>query len=140
VSGAVSNLQTSNPDDSTLVFTWEPPANPNGVILNYSISIINIRDSGVVRQDSTVNTNITQATLGMHAGDPDVFDHCILLLSVPGVPYNVSIAAVNEAGIGQLTQFANFSQELRMSNCACFPLLNGLFTTFPQLLTHLLGV
>ena len=33
----------------------------------------------------------------------------------PGVPYNVSIAAVNGAGIGQVTSFVNFSQELSTS-------------------------
>jgi hypothetical protein len=59
------DIQTSNPDGNTLVFTWGPPANPNGVILNYSISIINIRDGSIVRQGSTVNTSFTQANLGM---------------------------------------------------------------------------
>jgi hypothetical protein len=117
VSGAVSNLQTSNPDDSTLVFTWGPPANPNGVILYYFISIINLRDSSVVRQENTANTSITQTSLGMCMYA--CIQVCLNVYPVSGGPYNVSIAAVNGAGIGQLTAFVNFTQELGMSYCAC---------------------
>ena len=35
-----------------------------------------------------------------------------LIDAVPGVPYNVSIAAVNRAGIGKMIAFENFTQQL----------------------------
>ena len=34
------------------------------------------------------------------------------ILSVPGVPYNVSIAAVNRAGPGEFSVFIHFTKEL----------------------------
>ena len=37
-----------------------------------------------------------------------------LFTVVPGVPYNVSIAAANDAGIGELISFVYFTQELGM--------------------------
>ena len=41
-------------------------------------------------------------------------DKCSILsiLSVPGVPYNVSIAAVNRAGPGEFSVFIHFTKEL----------------------------
>ena len=38
-------------------------------------------------------------------------DKCSIL-SVPGVPYNVSIAAVNRAGPGEFSVFIHFTKEL----------------------------
>jgi hypothetical protein len=32
--------------------------------------------------------------------------------SVPGIPYNVSVAAVNGAGVGQFSELINFTKEL----------------------------
>ena len=43
-----------------------------------------------------------------------------LFTVVPGVPYNVSIAAANDAGIGELISFVYFTQELGMRCSASF--------------------
>jgi hypothetical protein len=124
VFGAVKTLQTSNPDDNTLIFTWDAPDNPTGAFLNYSISIINLSDGSIVRQENTVNTSIEES-LGIIAVLLLLCDCIGCIHVVPGVPYNVSIAAVNGAGIGQVTTFVNFSQELGISYCACTPFLIG---------------
>ena len=35
-----------------------------------------------------------------------------MFYAVPGIPYGISIAAVNGAGTGEFAAFVNFSQEL----------------------------
>ena len=64
VSSEVINLQTVSTNDDTLVISWEPPATPNGNILSYSVSIINLKDGTTVRQENTISTTITQTNLG----------------------------------------------------------------------------
>ena len=53
VSSAVTNLQAESTDGTTLVISWEPPATPNGNIISYSVSIINLKDGSAVRQENT---------------------------------------------------------------------------------------
>jgi hypothetical protein len=64
-SSEVVNLQSESTNDTTLVISWEPPASPNGYILNYSVIIINLADGSTVRQGNTANTNITLGKLGI---------------------------------------------------------------------------
>ena len=61
----VTGLQSRSANDTTLSISWEPPANPNGVILSYNVSIINLSDGSTVRQETTLSTDILQANLGM---------------------------------------------------------------------------
>ena len=59
--------EVESSDNATLVITWRPPANPNGVILSYSVLIVDISDGSTVRQESVVPThmlNITETGLG----------------------------------------------------------------------------
>ena len=60
----VQNLRKNSPNDTTLIISWEPPANPNGDILSYSVSIINLSDGSTVRDEETTSTSITQTDLG----------------------------------------------------------------------------
>jgi hypothetical protein len=53
-------LRTNSTNDTILVVSWAPPANPNGDIHNYSVSIINLADGSIVRQ---VNTDISDNTI-----------------------------------------------------------------------------
>ena len=68
VSSAVTNLLVESTDDTTLVISWEPPATPNGNILSYSVSIVNLKDDSAVRQENTISTSITQTGLGIEFG------------------------------------------------------------------------
>ena len=66
VSSEVILIQASSPDnDTVLVISWELPTNPNGDILTYSVSIINLKNGSTVRQDAVKATNITQTNLGI---------------------------------------------------------------------------
>ena len=56
----------ANSSSGTLFITWRPPANPNGRILNYSVSIINLSDGSILRQEKTLNTSVNQRDLGNH--------------------------------------------------------------------------
>jgi hypothetical protein len=69
-SSEVVNLQVNSINNSTLVISWELPTHPNGAILNYSVSIIDLRNGGMVRQKGTVSTNITFVDLGMCNNEP----------------------------------------------------------------------
>ena len=66
-SSGVTGLERRTVNDTTLIFSWEPPANPNGRILNYSVSIINLSDGSILRQENTVSISVVQADLGMYA-------------------------------------------------------------------------
>ena len=112
-SSEVAHLQSYSPDDATLVITWEPPAVPDVTVLNYTVSITNLRDGDTVRQQHISITNTTQSGLGMKL----LYATCTILISclfyaVAGVPYNVSIAAVNRAGPGEFSVIIHFTQEL----------------------------
>ena len=66
VSGPVP-IEVHSPDNATLVITWRPPINPNGVILIYSVFIIDISVGSTVRQESVIPTDmlsITETGLG----------------------------------------------------------------------------
>ena len=127
VSSEVTEVQSNARNDTTLVIFWERPVNPNGIIVNYSISINNLADGHLLGQEITVNTSFTQTNLGtrLMSSYPchwivDFMSNSKVLPTrvfsvAPGIPYNVSIAAVNGAGIGQVTSFVNFSQELSTS-------------------------
>ena len=61
-------LQTSSPNDSTLIISWKPPTDSNGIILAYSVMIFSILDGTIVRNDSNCDagmTNFTEKGLGM---------------------------------------------------------------------------
>ena len=49
VSSEVSNLLTNSSSNSTLFISWSTPSIPNGIILNYSVSILNLEDGSTVR-------------------------------------------------------------------------------------------
>ena len=66
-SSGVTSLERRTVNDTTLIVSWEPPANPNGHILSYSVSIINLSDGSILRQENTVSITVVQADLGMYA-------------------------------------------------------------------------
>ena len=63
-SSGVTGLERRTVNDTTLVISWEPPASPNGHILSYSVSIINLGDGSILRQENTVSISVIQADLG----------------------------------------------------------------------------
>ena len=65
-SSGVTGLERRTVNDTTLIFSWEPPANPNGRILSYSLSIINLSDGSILRQENTVSISVVQADLGTY--------------------------------------------------------------------------
>ena len=65
--GGIGDVQKSSASNTTLVLSWEPPASPNGVILNYLVRIINLGNGRIVSEESSVGTMATLGGLGMHA-------------------------------------------------------------------------
>ena len=65
-SSVITGLQQNSPNGTTLVLSWDPPANPNGNIQSYSVIITNLKDGSAVRQEMvTMNvTSILVANLG----------------------------------------------------------------------------
>jgi hypothetical protein len=113
----VFNLQASSPNYTTLVISWERPTNPNGDIIGYFIGIIDLGDGSTVRWEGTVSSSIVELNLGMHI-QVLCWMYYVLHIhvseSAPGVPYNVSIAAENGAGLGEFSALVYFTQELGM--------------------------
>ena len=65
-SSIVTGLESRSEDNDTLIISWEPPDSPNGRLLNYSVSIINLKDGSTVRREITLDTDITETDLGMY--------------------------------------------------------------------------
>jgi hypothetical protein len=63
-SSRVLNLRAWSPDDTVLDASWELPASPNGRILSYNVSIINLGDGSTVKEGTISGTRILQANLG----------------------------------------------------------------------------
>ena len=66
-SSEVTGLERKTFNDSTLVVSWEPPANLSGYILQYSVSIINLSDGSILSQKNTISVSVVQADLGRYA-------------------------------------------------------------------------
>ncbi len=60
----VSTLTADSTNSSTLVIAWESPADPNGDILGYFVSIINLKDGSTVRHEDVSTTSIIEIDLG----------------------------------------------------------------------------
>ena len=109
-SSEVTNfVQAQSTDDTTLVISWEPPVSPNGNITSYSVNITNLRDGSTVRHDIEAAI-ITLTSLGKWKINTVI--HINTRNTEPGVPYNVSIAAVNRAGPGEFSLSIYFTREL----------------------------
>jgi hypothetical protein len=65
-SGAVTGLRVTSTNDTVLLISWGPPVSPNGVILSYSVNIIDLGDGASVRQENTVSTSVMQMNLGVY--------------------------------------------------------------------------
>ena len=67
-SSEVRNLQANSSDNSSLFISWDSPAASNGVILSYSILIIDVSDGNtVLEENTTADTNmIFQSNLSMY--------------------------------------------------------------------------
>ena len=60
-------IEVFSVDNTSLNVTWSPPVSPNGVILSYSILIVNINNNRNVRQESEISTStlsFTESALG----------------------------------------------------------------------------
>ena len=110
------NLQANSTNMTSVSISWDPPAIPNWHILNYSISITDIKNGNTLREAHIVNTNIHQTKLGMCMRGwlcIETFSHNYCIIE-SGVPYNVSVAAVNGSGEGEPSVLIHFTQELGM--------------------------
>ena len=112
------DLQTNSPDNFTLVISWRPPITPNGNIISYTVTIENLRDGTTlidIVDPSAATTSLTENSLGtlMYKLDKDSIMMFILYV-VPGIPYLVSVVAVNLAGQGSIATLINFTKELGM--------------------------
>ena len=109
----MSELELNTTSDTTLLISWGEPVSPNGNILNYSITITDLRDDSTVRRENRgigESTSFFESNLG---------DYCMTMTSIivfmssdPGVPYHVNISAVNRAGRGEDTGVTLFTREL----------------------------
>ena len=109
----MSELELNTTSDTTLLISWGEPVSPNGNILNYSITITDLRDDSTVRRE---NRGIGESTSFF---ETNLGDYCMTMTSIivfmssdPGVPYHVNISAVNRAGSGEDTGVILFTREL----------------------------
>ena len=68
VSSEVADLEATSFNETTLVITWRLPANPNGNIFGYFISIADITGDTIIIQENITSTSLTQTNLGSQNG------------------------------------------------------------------------
>ena len=126
----MSELELNSVNDTTLLISWGEPVSPNGNILSYSITITDLRDDSTVRRVTEESTSFMETNLGklfitsiyslrIHQYMSllgflyiNCHLHSVVYTAEPGVPYNVSIAAVNRAGMGEVSAMILFTREL----------------------------
>ena len=117
----ISNIFVANTipvvNDTAVNLTWSPPNTPNGYISSYNIDIT----SGVIMSltvTADLHLNIyTQIIGGLSKPIASQSSKCIVSTG-PGVPYYISIGAVNELGEGNVTSVTVFTEA--ESKCKLF--------------------
>ena len=96
-------------NDTAVNLTWSPPIRPNGYISSYNIDITGgVIMSLTVTSDPQVHTYI-QIIGGLRKSNVLLTSKYIVSTG-PGVPYYISIGAVNEVGEGNITSVTVFTK------------------------------
>ena len=64
VASIVTDIQVNSPNETTLVISWEPPANPNGNVNGYAVSIVNMGENSIVTQGTVSMQRFSETGLG----------------------------------------------------------------------------
>ena len=109
----ISNIFVANTipvvNDTAVNLTWSPPITPNGYISSYNIDITggNITSLTVIT-DTQVHTYIQ--IIGELCKPNELLTSKYIVSTGPGVPYYISIGAVNELGKGNITSVTVFTK------------------------------
>ena len=106
-------------NDTAVSLSWSPPITPNGYISSYNIDITGgVIMSLTVNADPQLNT-YTQIIGGLRK--PSALSTSKYIISTgPGVPYYISIGAVNELGVGNITSVTVFTKSESKDNFIIF--------------------
>ena len=109
----ISNIFVANTipvvNDTAVNLTWSPPITPNGYINSYNIDITGgVIMSLTVIADPQLHTYI-RIIGGLRKFNASLTSKCIVCTG-PGVPYYISIGAVNEVGEGNITSVTVFTK------------------------------
>ena len=96
-------------NDTAVNLTWSPPITPNGYISSYNIDITGgVIMSLTVKADPQLNI-YTQIIGGLRKPKALLTNKCIVSTG-PGVPYYISIGAINELGESNITSVTVFTK------------------------------
>ena len=109
----ISNIFVANTtsvvNDTAVNLTWSPPITPNGYISSYNIDITGgVIMSLTITADPQLNT-YTQI-IGRLRKPNALLTSKYIVSTGPGVPYYISIGAVNELGKGNITSVTVFTK------------------------------
>ena len=113
ISVTINNIFVTNTipvvNDTAVNLTWSPPITPNGYISNYNIDITGgVIMSLMVTADPQLRTYI-QIIGGLRKPN-SLLTSKYIVSTGPGVPYYISIGAVNELGEGNITSVTVFTK------------------------------
>ena len=109
----ISNIFVANTipvvNDTAVNLTWSPPITPNGYISSYNI---NITGGVIMSLAATADPKLNFYTkIIRRLREPNTLPTSKYIVSTgPGVPYYISIGAVNELGEGNITSVTVFSK------------------------------
>ena len=113
-------------NDTAVNLTWSPPITPNGYISSYNIDVTGgVIMSLTVTSDPQLHTYI-QIIGGLRKFNVLLTSKCIVSTG-PGVPYYISIGAVNEVGKGHIASVTVFTKTGSVYN---YNLMSFHLTTF----------
>ena len=119
----ISNVFAANTipvvNDTAVNLTWSPPITPNGYISSYNIDITGgVIVSLIVIADPKLNT---YTKIIRRLRKPSVLQTSKCIVSTgPGVPYYISIGAVNELGEGNTISVTVFTKTESKNHCQHF--------------------
>ena len=100
-------------NDTAINISWTPPTNPNGFISSYSVKL----STHAIGAVTSINANKTSYTL-IYGGLSNLvsikmMDYNIISMILGlGIPYHISVGAVNELGEGEVTTATVFTKSL----------------------------
>ena len=90
------------------MFTWNPPQEPNGIIIHYNIEIDPLGFIGTMRPREDVLSCYSLSNIA-YQSNITAYGESINISVVPYTEYRLRISASTSAGAGEFSQYTLFS-------------------------------
>ena len=104
-------VHSSHSSDTTLVVSWQPPLQPNGIIISYEVNVSTLLSKNYTNFTASNHQAMIQ-NLGKLVLQVLMKEFIKSIPTAPFVPYSVSVAAYTKIGRGPYSHpVINFTQQ-----------------------------